>query len=41
VRETSIVIATVGAALVLHERVGPGRLAGAGLVALGVALVAL
>jgi drug/metabolite transporter (DMT)-like permease len=41
VRETSIVIATVGAALVLRERVGRGRLAGAGLVALGVALVAL
>ena len=41
VRETSIVIATVGAALVLHEKVRPGRLAGAGLVALGVALLAL
>jgi drug/metabolite transporter (DMT)-like permease len=40
VRETSIVIATVGAALVLHERVGPGRLAGAALVAVGVALLA-
>jgi drug/metabolite transporter (DMT)-like permease len=40
VRETSIVIATVGAALFLHERVGPSRLAGAVLVAAGVALLA-
>ena len=40
VRETSIVIATIGAALVLNERVDPTRLAGAALVALGVALVA-
>ena len=40
VRETSVVIATVGAALVLRERVGPGRLAGAILVAGGVALLA-
>ena len=39
VRETSIVIATVGAALFLHERVGPSRLAGAVLVAVGVALL--
>jgi drug/metabolite transporter (DMT)-like permease len=39
VRETSIVIATVGAALVLHERVGPSRLAGAVLVAVGVAVL--
>ena len=39
VRETSVVIATVGAALLLHERVGPGRLAGAALVAVGVALL--
>ena len=39
VRETSVVIATIGAALFLRERVGPGRLAGAGLVALGVALL--
>jgi drug/metabolite transporter (DMT)-like permease len=38
VRETSIVIA-VGAALFLHERVGPSRLAGAALVAVGVALL--
>ncbi len=41
VRETSVVIATVGAALVLHERVGPARVAGAVLVAAGVALVSL
>lgn len=41
VRETSIVIATIGAALVLHERVGPTRLAGAVLVAVGVALLAI
>ena len=39
VRETSVVIATVGAALFLRERVGPGRLAGAVLVAAGVALL--
>ena len=39
VRETSVVIATVGAALFLHERVGPSRLAGAVLVAVGVALL--
>ncbi|MGH3036058.1 MAG: EamA family transporter [Gaiellaceae bacterium] len=39
VRETSVVIATVGAALLLRERVGPGRLAGAVLVAAGVALL--
>lgn len=39
VRETSVVIATVGAALVLQERVGPARLAGAVLVAAGVALL--
>ena len=39
VRETSVVIATVGAALLLHERVGPGRLAGAVLVVAGVALL--
>lgn len=40
VRETSIVIATVGAALVLHEQVGRVRLAGAVLVVIGVALLA-
>jgi drug/metabolite transporter (DMT)-like permease len=39
VRETSVVIATIGAALVLNERVGPSRLAGAVLVAIGVALL--
>jgi drug/metabolite transporter (DMT)-like permease len=39
VRETSIVIATLGAALFLHERVGPMRLAGAALVAVGAALL--
>jgi drug/metabolite transporter (DMT)-like permease len=40
VRETSVVVATALAALVLRERVGPGRLAGAVLVAAGVALLA-
>jgi drug/metabolite transporter (DMT)-like permease len=39
VRETSVVIATAGAALVLRERVGPMRLAGAVLVVAGVALL--
>jgi drug/metabolite transporter (DMT)-like permease len=41
VRESSVVIATGLAALVLRERVGPLRIAGAGLVAAGVALLAL
>jgi drug/metabolite transporter (DMT)-like permease len=41
VRETSIVIAAAFAALVLKEKVGPGRLAGAILVAGGVALLSL
>ncbi len=41
VRETSVVIATGLAAVVLRERVGPARLAGAVLVAAGVALLAL
>ena len=41
VRETSILIATALGALVLKERVGRGRWAGAVLVALGVALVSL
>jgi drug/metabolite transporter (DMT)-like permease len=41
VRETSVVLATAGAALLLRERVGPGRLAGAILVAGGVALLAV
>lgn len=40
VRETSVVIATALAARVLHERVGRMRLAGAGLVACGIALLA-
>ena len=41
VRETSVVIAAALAALVLKERVGPGRLVGAALVAGGVALLSL
>jgi len=41
VRETSVVIATALAAVVLRERVGPARLAGAAVVACGVALLAL
>jgi len=41
VRETSIVIATALGALVLKERVSPARWAGALLVAVGVALVAV
>jgi uncharacterized membrane protein len=41
VRETSVVIATALAALVLRERVGPARLLGAVVVAGGVALLAL
>jgi drug/metabolite transporter (DMT)-like permease len=41
VRETSVVIATALAAVVLRERVGPARLAGAVLVVAGVALLAL
>jgi drug/metabolite transporter (DMT)-like permease len=40
VRETSVVFATLLAAVVLKEKVGPLRLAGAALVVLGVALVA-
>ena len=39
VRETSVVIAVLGAAVLLREPVGPGRLAGAMLVAAGVALL--
>jgi drug/metabolite transporter (DMT)-like permease len=39
VRETSVVIATIGAALFLQERVGPARLGGAVLVAVGVAFL--
>jgi uncharacterized membrane protein len=41
VRETSIVIATAGAALVLKERLGVERIAGAVLVVAGVVLLAL
>ncbi len=41
VRETSILIATGLAAVVLRERVSPGRLAGAVLIVAGVALLAL
>jgi drug/metabolite transporter (DMT)-like permease len=41
VRETSIVIATAGAAIVLKERFGLARIAGAGLVVAGLALLAL
>ena len=41
VRETSVVIATALGALVLKERIGLGRWAGAALVAAGVALVSL
>jgi drug/metabolite transporter (DMT)-like permease len=41
VRETSVVIATALAAAVLHERVTRGRIAGAVLVAAGVALLAV
>ena len=39
VRETSVVIATVLAVPILHERVGPARLAGAVLVVVGVAFL--
>lgn len=39
VRETSVVIAVALAAVFLHERVGPGRLAGAAVVVAGVALL--
>jgi drug/metabolite transporter (DMT)-like permease len=41
VRETSVVLTAVFAGVVLRERVGPGRLAGAALVAGGVALLSL
>lgn len=40
VRETSVVLATALAAVVLKERVGPARLAGAVLVVAGIALLA-
>jgi drug/metabolite transporter (DMT)-like permease len=41
VRETSVIIATALAAVVLHERVTRARYAGAVLVVLGIALLAL
>jgi drug/metabolite transporter (DMT)-like permease len=41
VRESSVVIAALMAAVFLHEGVSPARLAGAGLVAAGVAAVAV
>ena len=41
VRETSVVIATALAALVLRERVSAPRIAGAVLVVVGVAVLAL
>jgi drug/metabolite transporter (DMT)-like permease len=41
VRETSVVVASGLAALTAHERISPGRLGGALLVAAGIALVAL
>ena len=41
VRETGVVIATGMAALILHERVTGQRLAGAFVVVVGVALIAL
>jgi drug/metabolite transporter (DMT)-like permease len=40
-RETSILFATAIAVLVLRERVGPARLLGAGLIALGAAAMRL
>jgi drug/metabolite transporter (DMT)-like permease len=39
VREVGVVFATIGGAVFLHEKVGPGRLIGSVVVALGVALV--
>lgn len=41
VRETSVVLVTVFAAAILHERVGPVRAAGAALVTGGIVLIAL
>lgn len=41
VRETSVVIAAALARVLLRERIGPGRLAGAVLVAAGVAVLSL
>jgi len=40
-RETSVVMATAAAALIAHERVPRGRLAGAVIVVLGIAAIAL
>ncbi|HEX6723760.1 MAG TPA: EamA family transporter, partial [Gaiella sp.] len=40
VRETSVLIAAFLAAPLAGERVGPGRLSGAALVVVGVALIA-
>ena len=40
VRETSVVLATAFAAIVLKERVAPARLAGSVLVVIGIALLA-
>jgi drug/metabolite transporter (DMT)-like permease len=40
VRESSVVIAAFMAAVFLHERVGPRRVAGAALVVAGVAAIA-
>ena len=41
VRETSVVMATAFAAVVLHERVSRSRIAGSVLVVVGIALLAL
>jgi uncharacterized membrane protein len=41
VRETSIVIATLLGALVLHEAVGRARMAGAVMIVAGVGAIAL
>jgi drug/metabolite transporter (DMT)-like permease len=41
VRESSVVIAVAGSALLGHEQVGLPRLAGAGVVVVGVAVIAL
>jgi drug/metabolite transporter (DMT)-like permease len=41
VRETSVVVAAALGAIFLHERVGLGRAVGVGVVALGVAAIAL
>jgi drug/metabolite transporter (DMT)-like permease len=41
VREVGVVFATIGGAVFLHEKVGPSRLAGSVVVAVGIALVVL